>query len=196
MNKIKKTTVQQDSPSAQILVHGIPTSYSLANIDKGLTTFNTGLVLAHPPRWLRPDQQRVGKKASSVVITTAGPKAKNLALLPRLSAFSATFRLECRLRFGPHTQCCNCQRYSHHTLKCTKPATCHWCSKDHSAGDHTCPTATCQTSGRLCVHSSPMCFNCDGPHEAHSTTYTKRQFRKRPGEENGEDDEVEMVGTT
>ena len=58
------TTVQLDSPSAQLLVHGIPTSYSLAYIGKELTTFNTGLVLAHPPRWLRPEEQRVGKKAS------------------------------------------------------------------------------------------------------------------------------------
>ena len=190
------TTVQLDSPSAQLLVPGIPTSYSLADIGKELTTFNTGLVLAHLPRWLRPDEQRVGNKASTVVITTAGPKAQDFAILPRLSAFSATFRLERRLRFGPYTQCCNCQRYGHHTLKCTKPASCRWCSKDHSTGDHTCPTATCQTRRRLCAHSSPMCVNCDRPHKAHSTTCTKRPIRKRPGEEDGKDDEVEMVGTT
>ena len=41
-----------------------------------------------------------------------------------------------------------------------------------------------------------MCVNCGGPHEAHSTTCTKRPIRKRPGEEDGEDDEVEVVGTT
>ena len=41
-----------------------------------------------------------------------------------------------------------------------------------------------------------MCVHCDGPHEAHSTTYTKRLIRKRPGEEDGEDNEAEMVGTT
>ena len=49
---------------------------------------------------------------------------------------------------------------------------------------------------KKCAHSSTMCVNCDGPHEAHSTTCTKRPIRKRPGEEDGEDDEVEMVGTT
>ena len=91
-------------------MHGIPTYYSLADIGEELTTFNTGLVLAHPPRWLRPDEQRVGKKASTVVITTARPKAQDFALLPHLCAFSATFCLERRLRFGPYTQCCNGQR--------------------------------------------------------------------------------------
>ena len=97
------TTVQLDSPSAQLPVHGIPTSYSRADIGKELITCNTGLGLAHPPRWLRPDEQCVGKNASTVVITTTSPKAQNFALLPRLSAFSATFHLERRLRFGPYT---------------------------------------------------------------------------------------------
>ena len=57
------TTIQLDSPSAQLLVHGIPTSYSLADIGNELTTYNTGLALAQQPRWLRPEEQRVGKKA-------------------------------------------------------------------------------------------------------------------------------------
>jgi hypothetical protein len=190
------TTVQLDSPSAQLLVHGIPTSYSLADIGKELTTYNTGLALAQQPRWLSTEQQRVGKKASTVVITTTGPKAQEFALLSRLSAFSSTYRLERRLRFGPHTQCSNCQQFGHHTLKCTKPATCRWCAKSHSTGDHTCPTATCPMRGRLCAHSSPLCANCSGPHESHSTTCAKRPISKRPGEEDGEEEEgVEMDGT-
>ena len=44
------TTVQLDSLSAQLLVHGIPTSYSLSDIGKELTTYNTGLALALQPR--------------------------------------------------------------------------------------------------------------------------------------------------
>jgi hypothetical protein len=191
------TTVQLDSPSAQLLVHGIPTSYSLADIGKELTTYNTGLALAQEPRWLSTEERRAGKKASTVVITTTGPKAQDFALLPRLSAFSSTFRLERRLRFGPNTQCCNCQRFGHHTLKCTNAAACRWCSKPHSTGDHTCPTATCPMRGRLCAHSSPLCVNCGGPHEAHSTTCAKRPIpKKSPGEEDGEDDAVQMVDTT
>jgi hypothetical protein len=188
------TTVHLDSPSAQLLVHGIPTSYSLADIGRELTTFNTGLALAQQPRWLTTDEKRKGKSASTIVITATGPKAQDFAQLPRLSAFSTTYRLERRLRFNQSTQCFNCHQFGHHTLKCTKQPLCRWCAQPHSTGDHTCPTATCPTRGRLCAHSSPLCVNCGGPHEAHSTTCTKRPTLKASeGDEVA--DEVQMVGT-
>jgi hypothetical protein len=188
------TTVHLDSPSAQLLVHGIPTSYPLADIGRELTTFNTGLALAQQPRWLTSDEKRVGKKASTIVITATGPKAQDFAQQSRLSAFSSTYRLERRLRFNQSTQCFNCHQFGHHTLKCTKQSTCRWCSKPHSTGDHACPTATCSTRGRLCAHSSPLCVNCGGPHEAHSTTCTKRPTLKS-SEGDEVEDEVQMVGT-
>ena len=50
------TTVHLDSPTAQVLVHNIPTAYSLADICKEFTTYNTGLVLAQQPRWLRTEE--------------------------------------------------------------------------------------------------------------------------------------------
>src|SRR5436853_2067508 len=88
------TTIQLDSPSAQLLVHGISTSYTLADIGKELTTFNTGLALEEQPRWLKPDERRLGKKSSTVVITITDPKAQDFAVLLSLSAFSSTFRLD------------------------------------------------------------------------------------------------------
>src|SRR5947209_12304715 len=60
----RTTTVQLDSPSAQLHVHGISTSYTLANIGKELTTFNTGLAIVEQPRWLKPNKCHVGKKSS------------------------------------------------------------------------------------------------------------------------------------
>jgi hypothetical protein len=114
------TTVHLDSPSAQLLVHGIPTSHSLTNIGSELTTFNTGLALAQQPRWHTTDEKRKGKSASTIVITATGPKAQDFAQLPCVSAFSTTYRLERRLRFNQSTQCFNCHQFGHHTLKCTK----------------------------------------------------------------------------
>jgi hypothetical protein len=58
----------------------MPTSYALADICRKLTIFNTGLVLAQQPRWLTPDEKRAGKKASTIVITTTGPKLQAFAL--------------------------------------------------------------------------------------------------------------------
>jgi hypothetical protein len=54
------TRVHLDSPSAQLLVHGIPTSYSLTDIGRELNTFNTGLVLVQQPRWLTTEENRKG----------------------------------------------------------------------------------------------------------------------------------------
>ena len=190
------TTVHLDSPIAQLLVHGIPTSHSLADIGKELTTFDTGLALAQQPRRLLPEQQRAGKLASTVVIQFTGPKEQDFAALSRLFAFSTTFRLEHRLHLGPRSQCANCQRFGHHTLKCVNPAICCCCAKPHSTGDHTCPTATCPTPGRLCAHSSPLCANCDGPHEEHSTTCSKRPVHPNsPSDKDDDPDSMQMVGT-
>jgi hypothetical protein len=171
------TTVHLDTPSVQLLVHGIPTSYSLDHIGRELSTFNTGLVLTEQPRWLTNDEKRAGKSASTAVISITGPRALDFNNNPkRLAAFSTTFRTERRLRFNQFTQCHNCHSFGHHTLKCTNPASCRWCSLPHSTGDHTCPTASCTIRGRLCQHASPRCINCNGIHEAHSTKCNSRPF--------------------
>jgi hypothetical protein len=101
-------------------VHGIPTSYALANIGRELTTFNTGLALAQQPRWLTSDENSAGKKASTMVITATGPKAQDFAQQSRLSAFSSTYQMERSLRFNQSAQCFNCHQFGHHTLKYTK----------------------------------------------------------------------------
>src|SRR5712691_7663124 len=78
------TTIQLDSPSANLLVHGIPTSSSLAE----------------QPRWLTTEERRVGKTASSVTIIATGPKAQDFASKSPLCAFSKAFRVEHRLMFN------------------------------------------------------------------------------------------------
>ncbi|RPA88743.1 hypothetical protein L873DRAFT_1796434 [Choiromyces venosus 120613-1] len=69
------TTVHLDTPATQLLVHGLPTSHSLATIVTELTTFNSGLALTQQRRWLTSDESRANKSASSIVITITGPKA-------------------------------------------------------------------------------------------------------------------------
>src|ERR1700710_2666487 len=168
------TTVQLDSPSAHLLVHGIPTSSSLADIGKELTTYNTGLALAEQPRWLTTDDKRVGKTASSVTIIATGPKAQDFTSKSRLCAFSKTFWVERRLKFNLFTQCANCQQFGHHTLRCTFASACRWCAKPHSSREHTCSTSTCSAKGRTCPHTIMACVTCGGPHDSHSPSCAKR----------------------
>src|SRR5205807_692929 len=170
------TTVHLDSPATQLLVHGIPTTHSLANIATELTTFNTGLALTQQPRWLTSDDSRTNNAASTVVISITGPKAP-LFVGKRLAAFSSTYRTERRLRFNSFTQCSNCHSFGHHSTKCSNPATCRWCTIRHPTGEHSCPTATCRVCGRPCSHSTVRWVNCGGPHDAHSPACPHRPAR-------------------
>src|SRR6266849_1785758 len=111
------SSVHLDTPTTQLIVHGIPTSHALLTIGEELSTFNTGLILSQEPRWLTSNERREGKCASSIVISITGSKAPDIAKRPRLSAFSTTYRLERRLRFNHLTQCARCQHFGHHTLR-------------------------------------------------------------------------------
>ena len=117
------TTVCLDTPTTQLLVHGIPTDNTLATIATELTTFNTGLALTEQPRWLTSDAARDSKSASTVVITVTGARAPDF-VGKRLAAFSSTFRMERLLRFNSLTQCSNCHGFCHHSTKCTGLVSC------------------------------------------------------------------------
>ena len=94
------TTVRLDFPTVQNLVHGLPTDRSLPDIAQELTTFNTGLALSRPPRWLTPDDRRASKRNSSVVLTLTGTSARDVTSRTRLAAFSVTFKVEHHLRLN------------------------------------------------------------------------------------------------
>ena len=76
-----------------MLVYEIPICSSLATIETELTTFNPGLALMTPPRWLTTETARTGKKASTVVIALSSPKAPDF-VGKQLEAFSTTHRTE------------------------------------------------------------------------------------------------------
>ena len=183
-------SVHLDTPVSHVLVHGIPTSKSLAEIATELTTFNIGLSLTGQPRWLTTDDTRAGKTASTVVISITGPRASDY-VGKRLAAFSTTYRTERRLCFNSHTQCSKCHGYGHHNNRCTNPASCRWCASPHPTGNHTCPTATCRIRGRPCNHTVLRCVNCQGPHDAHTTQCPSHP--KIPQNEKPDGDEEEMT---
>ncbi|RPA92630.1 hypothetical protein L873DRAFT_1794113 [Choiromyces venosus 120613-1] len=161
------TTVYLDMPTTQLLVHGTPTSHSMAIIAIELTTFNSGLPLTQQLRWLTSNASRAGKSASTIVITITGLKAL-LFVGKRLSAFSTTFWTERHLWFNAFTQCSNCHHFGHHSNKCASTSSCHWCTLLHSTGDNSCPTSTCRLRGHPCSHFTLRCVNCDGLHDSHS----------------------------
>ena len=183
------TTIHLDFPNVQILMHGLPTDRSLPDIAQELTTFNTGLALSRPPRWLTPDDRRAPKRISTVVLTLTGSRARDIASRTLLAAFSATFKVEHHLRFNRYTQCHGCYQFGHRTLRCHNTPRCRWCAGPHSTRDHTCPTSTYAAKSRPCPHTSLKCVTCAGPHEAHSAQCPDPPAPE-PREEGGEDDEM------
>jgi len=107
-------SIYLDTGVSHVVVPGIPTSKSLAEIVNELTTYNTGLSLTTQPRWLTTDNASAGKPASTVLISVTGPRASDY-VGKRLAAFSSTYRTERRLRFNSHTQCSKCQGDGHHS---------------------------------------------------------------------------------
>ena len=81
------TTVRLDFPTVQILVHGIPTDRPLPDIAQELTTFNTGLALSRPPRWLTPDDRRASKRICTVVLTPTGSRARDVRRRASVNVF-------------------------------------------------------------------------------------------------------------
>ena len=65
----------------QILVHGLPTDRSLPDIAQELTTFNTGLALSRPPRWLTPDDRRAANRISHLTTVVPPSASPQLSLL-------------------------------------------------------------------------------------------------------------------
>lgn len=182
-------SVQLDTPVTHLLVHGIPTSYSIEEIATELTTFHSGLALAGQPMWLTTEESRIGKSASTVVIAMTGPRAPD-CVGRRLAAFFSTYRTESRLRFNSQTQCSNYHAFGHHNNKRTSPASCRWCALSPPTGAHTCPTATCRVRGRPCNHTSLKCVNCGSPHEAHALTCPSRPEKVPEGPEEGNEEEM------
>ena len=181
------TTVRLDFPTMQILVHGLPTNCSLPDMAQELTTFNTGLALSRPPRWLTPDDRRAAKRISTVVLTLTGSRAQDVASPNLLAAFSAKFKLEYHLWFNRYTQCHGCHNFGHHTLRCTNTPRCRCCAGTHSMRGHTFATSTCNVKSRPCPHTFLECVAYDGPHETHSAQCPERPAAE-PREEGGEDD--------
>jgi len=182
-------SVHLDTPRSHVLVHGIPTSKSLAAIASTLTTFNTGLSLTSQPRWLTTDDGMAGKAATTVLISITGPRASNY-VGKCLATFSSTYRTEPRLRFNSHIQCSKCRGYGHHSNRCTNPTSCRWCASPHPTANHTCPTATCRIRGRPCSHTVLRCVNCQGPHDAHTAQCPSHPKVAQDEKPEGEEEEM------
>jgi hypothetical protein len=130
------------------------------------------LRLGREPRGLTTESKRVGKEASSAVITLVGQLTMKDVIdgPPFLYLFNREIRLRECLAFGPSTRCGRCFLYGHPTTRCTaETPTCAVCAELHFTRRHSCKIPRCPPGGE-CTHAPFCCASCDGPHKATERT--------------------------
>jgi hypothetical protein len=150
----------------KFFVHNVPTNAKLPDIKTEIETTYPSLHLATEPRWLVPEDRRLNKTSSTIVISLTGATdlkhlgTTSLAICNRLCRITAYFA------WTPSTHCHHCQGYGHHTKLCKadKP-TCAVCAQQHATREHFCPISTCRAGG-ACIHPPFKCASCGAAHKA------------------------------
>jgi hypothetical protein len=124
------------------------------------------LRLAQDARWLVPEERRLNKTSSTLVVSLIGAMdlkhlgTTSLAICNRMCRITAYFA------WTPTSHCHHCQGYGHHTKLCKadKP-TCAVCAQQHATRDYFCPISTC-CAGGACIHPPFKCASCGTAHKA------------------------------
>ena len=177
-----------DTKWYKVLVHDVPLDvFSEENggiklLKEEIETFNKGLKLQNA-KWLVPQNRRDTQKRSSAIIAFTSHEQANLAVQRKRLFFAGIEgRTEKFFENLSTLQCQNCQQFGHSKEVCRKPTQCGICSKEHLTQLHRCEI--CETIGKTCVHTKPICANCKEPHTANSQICVSRPNKpnKKPAE--------------
>ena len=165
----------------KVAIHNIPTSYStndsLATIVREIETFNKGLKVVGHPYWLTKPERRERQETGSICVAFATEREAQQAIRNRLYVLGISVRAEKLHSTAPTSQCTKCQRFGHTEARCTQQHyVCRICAGRHSTLTHKCNI--CNAKGRTCMHTMPVCANCEDPHTADSTVCDFYQARK------------------
>jgi hypothetical protein len=177
-------------PWYKVAVHNIPTSFStnesLAILKSEIATFNKGFQIVGNPYWLTREDRRLDQQTGSVCIAFATEQEAQRAIRNRLYLLGISVRVE-KLHSTPaSTQCQNCQRFGHTEARCSSRPACKICAELHPTRLHKCNT--CNTKGKACVHTVPVCVNCKGPHTADSKLCDTYQATVQRSDWDGEEE--------
>jgi hypothetical protein len=154
----------------KVAVHNIPTTYttneSLAVLKHEISTFNKGLNVVGNPYWLTKEDRRREQETGTVCIAFATEREAQQAIRNKLYLLGISARAE-KLHSTPaSTQCQRCQRFGHSEARCSSSYVCKICGAGHPTKMHKCNT--CGAKGRTCIHTIPVCANCNQSHTADS----------------------------
>jgi ribosomal protein L29 len=151
---------------SKFLVHNVPTNAKLPAIKAEIETTYPSLRLAQDPRWLVPEECRLNKTSSTLVVSLIGTIDLQHLGTTSLAICNCRCRINVYFSWTPASHCNHCQGYGHHTQLCkaNKP-TCAVCAQQHAMRDHYYPISTCHAGG-TCIHPPFKCACCSAAHKA------------------------------
>lgn len=161
--------VQAPETWIQLVAHGAPKRpfegpEGMDIFKEEIHIFNSCKVVNNP-RWLVAPG--AAKQAGSVVFAVA-TEAEGRACIVHGVVVAGVLLRVARLRpYGPTTQCFRCQGFGHNPKECREPPRCRFDGEAHHTTQHTCKTCKAQAP---CQHTVLHCANCQGAHQANSTT--------------------------
>jgi hypothetical protein len=166
IKSLKPTTGNTNSHWTKFLIHNILTSLTPAQLKMLIEASYPTLQLMQEPRWLVPEERRLNKTASTIVISLQGTIDLKRLSTNTLILCNHKCRITEYFSWTPTSHCRNCQGYGHHTKLCKeeKP-TCAICAQQHNTKDHLCPIPTCH-AGHSCTHPPLKCAAYGASHKA------------------------------
>ena len=153
------------APWTKYLLHGVPTQMDLNTIRRDVESYCPGVKLGQSPRWLAPEEKRIDKQTSTVVLAFLGDIKFSELGARTILVGNRSCNLTKYIQFGSTTQCLNCQSFGHPKEFCEAGPKCAVCAGDHLTAHHQCPTKVCK-GGYSCTHQDLKCVNCNGPHRS------------------------------
>jgi len=163
---------QKLEPWAQVVAHGVPISPFLGEggsklLKEEIETFNP-IKIQGLPRWISSREKRYDPQTrfGSIVFAIENEEKRQEILKQKeILIAGVAAKVVKYLKISPTTQCTNCQKFGHIGDRCSTRA-CQFCAAAHLSKDHSC--STCNTIGRPCEHTTPLCINCKEKHFANS----------------------------
>jgi len=161
--------IQTPQTWVQLVAHGAPKRPfegpgGMDTFKDEVHTFNSCKVINNP-RWLVVPG--ASKQAGSVVFAVASEAEGRACIAQGIVVAGVRLRATLLRPYGPTTQCFRCQGFGHDPRECRAPPRCRFDGEAHHTTHHICRTCKAQTP---CQHVMLHCANCQGPHQANSTT--------------------------
>jgi hypothetical protein len=166
INTLQPTDPRINERWTKFLIHNVPTNAKPPDVKTEIETTYPSLRLAQDPCWLVPEERRLNKTSSTLVVSLIGAMDLKHLGTTLLAFCNRMCRITAYFAWTPTSYSHHCQGYRRHTKLCKadKP-TCAVCPQQHATQDHSCPIPTCRTGG-ACIHPPFRCAACGAAHKA------------------------------